>query len=282
MPVAQLLGINMNYEVLGDSGPWVALSPGGRSGMEGIRAMAERIADKGYRVLIFDRRNCGKSDIGITGGNSEFGEWAEDLFELTKQLGAQPCAAGGSSSGCRTAISFVIRHPEAVNGLMLWRMSGGSYAAINLGVRYYAEYIKAASIGGMSAVCETDHFAECIVANPRNRDILMAMNPKDFVEIMLRWMVSFISGATTPLIGATVENLKNIKVPTLMFCGNDRHHSRESSFNINKLIPDSELIDLGLPVLDVDASPLEQLAEYIPAMVDKFDEFMKRRVKSAF
>jgi len=30
MPIANVRGANINYEVLGTSGPWVALSPGGR------------------------------------------------------------------------------------------------------------------------------------------------------------------------------------------------------------------------------------------------------------
>ena len=94
MPVAQIRGIQMNYDVLGDAGPWVALAPGGRVGMAGIQEMAESLAGKVYRVLIFDRRNCGASDVGISSGASEFDEWADDLFELTKQLGAQPCIAG--------------------------------------------------------------------------------------------------------------------------------------------------------------------------------------------
>ena len=166
MPVAQIRGIQMNYDVLGDTGPWVALSPGGRVGMAGVQEMAESLAGKGYRVLIFDRRNCGASDVGISGGASEFDEWADDLFELTKQLGAQPCVAGGGSSGCRTSVTFAIRHPEAVSGLLLWKISGGAYATLNLGVRYYTEYIKAAGLGGMEAVCETEFFSERVREKP--------------------------------------------------------------------------------------------------------------------
>ena len=86
MPVAQIRGIQVNYDVLGNAGPWVALAPGGRVGMPGIREMAESLAGKGYRVLIFDRRNCGASDVGISGGASEFEEWADDLYELFRQL----------------------------------------------------------------------------------------------------------------------------------------------------------------------------------------------------
>ena len=163
MPITKVRGININYDTLGENGPWVVLVGGGRGPMEGTRPMAELMAAKGYRVLIFDRRNCGKSDIGITGGASEFDEWADDLFELTKELGAQPCVVGGASSGCRTSIAYAIRHPEAVSGLLLWKMSGGAYAAMNLGVRYYNEYIKAAGLGGMEAVCKTEFFIDILI-----------------------------------------------------------------------------------------------------------------------
>ena len=278
MPIIKVRGININYDTLGEKGSWVVLVGGGRGPMEGTRPMAELMAAKGYRILILDRRNCGKSDVGITGGASEFDEWADDLFELTKQLGAQPCVVGGASSGCRTSIAYAIRHPEAVSGLLLWKMSGGAYAAMNLGVRYYNEYIKAAGLGGMEAVCETEFFAGRIAGNQRNRDILMAMDPKDFIKVMLRWMISFISGATQPVIGASEEDLKNIKVPVLLFRGNDRHHSREVSINVKNLIKDCELVDLGLPVLDVDAAPPSEMEKYTPEMVDKFDEFLKRRI----
>ncbi len=281
MPVAQIRGILVNYDVLGNAGPWVALAPGGRVGMPGIREMAESLAGKGYRVLIFDRRNCGASDVGISGGASEFEEWADDLYELTKQLGAQPCVAGGGSSGCRTSVTFAIRHPEAVSGLLLWKISGGAYATLNLGVRYYTEYIKAAGLGGMEAVCETEFFSERVRENPRNRDILMAMDPEDFIEVMVRWMVSFISDANRPMIGASEEDLGNIRVPALLFCGNDRHHRREASFDTQKLIPGSELVDLGMPVLDVDATPPEEWAKYTPQMVEKFDDFIRRRITVA-
>ena len=117
--------------------------------------------------------------------------------------------------------------------------------AMNLGVRYYAEYIKAAGLGGMEAFCETEFFAERIADNPRNRDILMAMDPADFVARMTQWMTSFLSGATHPVVGSSEDNLRNIKVPALLFLGNDRHHRCEASQAVNELIPNSELYDLA-------------------------------------
>jgi pimeloyl-ACP methyl ester carboxylesterase len=65
MPVANIRGVNLNYEVRGTHGPWMALSPGGRRSLDMVKSLAQRMANAGYRVLIHDRRNCGLSDIAI-------------------------------------------------------------------------------------------------------------------------------------------------------------------------------------------------------------------------
>jgi pimeloyl-ACP methyl ester carboxylesterase len=92
-------GANLNYEVLGDTGPWVALMPGGRNGLISSLPVGERIAGAGYRVVVHDRRNCGASDVVIEGHEAEWDIWADDLAELLACLGARPAFVGGSSSG---------------------------------------------------------------------------------------------------------------------------------------------------------------------------------------
>ena len=100
MPVAKLRGANINYEVLGTHGPWLALSPGGRRALELVKSLAQSMADAGHRVLVHDRRNCGLSDIVIGGESSEYEIWADDLYELLSRLNALPAVLGGGSSGC--------------------------------------------------------------------------------------------------------------------------------------------------------------------------------------
>ena len=63
MPFAKVRGVNINYEIVGKSGPWVALVPGGRRDISGVKLLAQEIADKGYRVMLHDRRNCGLSEL---------------------------------------------------------------------------------------------------------------------------------------------------------------------------------------------------------------------------
>ena len=58
MPVANVRGAAIHYEVYGERGPWVALSPGGRRAIEGVESLSRRMAAAGYRALVHDRRNC--------------------------------------------------------------------------------------------------------------------------------------------------------------------------------------------------------------------------------
>jgi pimeloyl-ACP methyl ester carboxylesterase len=86
MPVAQVRGVKLVYEVLGTTGPWIAISPGGRRGMVSVKPLGELIAEAGYRVLIHDRRNTGASEVNLD-GEGESREQAEDLVALMGHVG---------------------------------------------------------------------------------------------------------------------------------------------------------------------------------------------------
>src|SRR5690606_24758492 len=196
---ARINGIEIPHEVLGSGGPWVALMPGGRRGMAEIRSLAARVAASGCRVLIHDRRNCGAAQVCAGGGGTEHELWADDLHALLQHLGALPAVIGGSSSGCRMSLDFALRYPQAVRGLLLWRVTGGAFAVQRLTEKYYGEYIRAAQDGGMAAVCETEHFRELITARPANRDALMAMDPAQFITAMREWERQFRVGGGEPV-----------------------------------------------------------------------------------
>ena len=52
MAHASVRGVTLHYEVIGEHGPWVALAPGGRRGIEGVATLAQHLAAAGYRVLV--------------------------------------------------------------------------------------------------------------------------------------------------------------------------------------------------------------------------------------
>ncbi len=276
MPVATIRGAKINYEVLGTHGPWLALSPGGRRDLSNMRSLAQRMADHGYRVLIHDRRNCGVSDLLIGGDKPEYEVWAEDLHELLSQLDALPVFIGGSSSGCRLSLLFAKKYPQAVRGLLLWRITGGPFAAKRLTENYYGQYIRAAETGGMAAVCELDHFKERIAARPDHRATLMAMDPKAFADSMRDWMAQFAKGAELPIIGASEADLRAIRVPTVIIPGNDKTHAHASAETAHRLIAGSELHDLFPGDLDIDLVPADDWVPKEPEMAAIFADALRR------
>lgn len=281
MPIANIRGAAINYRVLGGNGPWVTLSPGGRRGMDGVEGLAGRLAAKGYRVLIHDRRNTGASDITIGGKESEYEIWADDLHALLRELGGLPAVVGGSSSGCRTSLLFALRHPQSVRALLLWRVTGGRFACQRLAENYYGQYIKLAQSGGMKAVAESEHWAERIQMRPQNRDVLMKMDVKEFIAAMEHWRGYFLRGADQPVIGASEADLNSIKVPTCIVPGNDKTHGNAVGDVAKRLIPNSELHKVMGPDMDVDLGPIEEWAAKDEEIAALFDGFLRRALQPA-
>jgi pimeloyl-ACP methyl ester carboxylesterase len=275
MPQANVRGVHINYEVLGDRGPWVALSPGGRRGLDGVLGLGQRVADAGYRVLLHDRRNCGASDVVIDGDEAEYEIWADDMYELASQLGALPLFAGGASSGCRLSLLFTLRHPTAVRGLLLWRVTGGPFAVQRLARQYYGDFIEAAQQGGMAAVCATEFFQERIEANPANRERLLGMDPARFIAVMSRWREYFLQSADLPVIGASADDLASIRVPACVVPGNDRTHPRRVGETAARLLSDAEVHPLMGDDLDVDLAT-EAWADKEPELAATFVGFLNR------
>lgn len=243
MAEAIVRGVHINYEVIGSSGPFIAITPGSRRPYSELLNLAKDIASSGYRVLLHDRRNCGASDVAFDGSASEHEVWADDLYELGKQLNALPMYVGGSSAGARLAILYAVRHPQALRGLLLWRVTGGKEAVDRLAENYYGQFIKIARDGGMQAVCESEHFRDSIAARPSNRDLLLKTDPAAFIEVMTFWRERFLELASLPIVGATEADLQGLTVPACVIAGNDVIHTPATARKVVGLIKNSELHD---------------------------------------
>jgi pimeloyl-ACP methyl ester carboxylesterase len=281
MPFATIRGAQIHYEIIGNSGHWIALTPGGRLGLDHVRSLAERLASAGYRVLIHDRRNCGASDVLLDGSEPEHEIWTDDLHQLLTQLNALPVIIGGRSSGCRLSLIFALKYPTDVRALLLWRITGGPYAAERLAEKYYGEYIAAAKQGGMAAVCATPHFAERIQARPENRQLLLAMDPQRFITAMNHWSSYFQRDAYKPVIGASEEELRSIKTPACIVPGNDKIHSRQVGTHLSTLLPNCELHILFEHEHDVDMSPNDEWVAKNEALATLFLQFLQKALQGS-
>jgi pimeloyl-ACP methyl ester carboxylesterase len=276
MATATVRGVTLNYEVFGNDGPWVALITGGRRGYGEFKSLAGKLSAEGFRVLLHDRRNTGASSISMSADEVEEAVWADDLYELLGQLDALPAFVGGSSSGARTSILFGIRHADAVAGLLLLRVTGGPFAANRLPELYYDQFIRAAKEGGMAAVCATDAYQERIQASAASGETLMAMDPDEFIDIMSRLRELFVAGANLPVMGATAEELAQIKAPSIVIPGNDNTHASTSGLAAHEQIPGSELYQLPIEDQDVPLIPFDEWEPYEAEIVQAFTAFMRK------
>lgn len=276
MAIADVRGVKIKYEVVGDKGPWLTLTTGGRRGHDEFVPLARKIAEQGYRVLLHDRRNTGASEIRIAGEDGEEEIWADDLVELLKQLDATPAFIGGSSSGARMSMLVYKRHPQMVRGLILMRITGGAFAAGRLPEMYYAQFIRAAREGGMAAVCNTEQYRERLAANPANRDYLMNLDPQEYIRVMAHWLDIFLSGPTEPVMGVAEADLRAIEVPAIIVPGNDKTHASVNGRAAARLILGSELFELPLEDEDIPLIPFGEWAPHEPALARAFVDFMRR------
>jgi pimeloyl-ACP methyl ester carboxylesterase len=66
----EIHGGQVVYDLLGrPDGQPIVLTPGGRFSKDvpGLRPLAEALAEGGLRVLLWDRPNCGASDVQFSG-----------------------------------------------------------------------------------------------------------------------------------------------------------------------------------------------------------------------
>jgi pimeloyl-ACP methyl ester carboxylesterase len=215
MPIALLTdSTEISYEILGAHGPWIVAISSGRHSMEHMAGVARPLAAAGYRVLLHDRRNCGRSSLSFNPRVSEEDMWIGDLAELLTLLGIGGAIVVGMSSGARVAIRFARRHPNRVRALLLWGLSGGEIAIRFLDEYYYGQYVRSCRTGGMEAVCGIDHFAGLCAALPGHRDALLAMDPLHFESVMDAWRDAFLVGSDNTVLGIADDELRSVAVPT--------------------------------------------------------------------
>ncbi len=243
-------GGNVVYEILGKEGDLIALTPGGRFSKDipGLRPLAQELVRGGYRVLLWDRPNCGKSDVQFR-GQSESHMRAHTLHALITGLDIGPCIIAGGSGGARDSMLTTMLYPEIVRKLVVWNIVGGVYGSFVLGSYYIVPSILAVRGAGMKAVAAVAEWKERCAENPVNRDRILAQDPDEFLKLMLRWLNAFVPKPGQTIPGVEDEMFDNVVVPTLIIRGgeNDLDHPKRTSLEVSCLIKGSTLIDPPWP-----------------------------------
>jgi len=243
------------FEFVGpESGEVVVLTPGGRFSKDygGVHELAYALADGGKRVLLWDRPNCGRSDVQLY-GRTESHMRAETLGLLLQQLDVDRVVAAGGSGGARDSIIFTLMWPDLVRKLALWHIVGGTYSTMKLAQVYVMNELAAVRARGMEGVMDLSGpaggWADLIAANPRNRDRLLAIGASQFELVMNRWLDAFIPKPNEPIPGVSDWEFEEIGVPTLIIRGGEKDydHPKRTSFEVHALIRGSRLVEPPWP-----------------------------------
>ena len=240
-------GIGIDYEFYGDPGaPVAVVTPGGRFSKDtpGVPQLAQALAASGWRVLLWDRPNCGASDISFEGA-SESNLHVTVLNQLIRKLELGPVALLGGSAGSRVSLLAAARDPEVVSHLIIWWISGGPISLAQLAAYYCGDSAVAASRGGMEAVAALPGWADQIARNPKNRDIILAQNTDTFIDKMQQWAAAYGYSDSSPVPGMAAEDFARLKMPVLVFRSgkSDLSHTRRTSEWVHELISNSTLIE---------------------------------------
>jgi len=243
------------YEWVGpDDGDVVVLTPGGRFSKDigGIHELAEALAGGGKRVLLWDRPNCGRSDVQLY-GRSESHMRAETLGLMLRQLGVERLFVAGGSGGARDSIVFTMMFPEMVRKLAVWAIVGGNFSTMSLAGVYVLNELRVVRSAGIEGILELSgpagSFKEMVEANPRNRERLLAIGADEFERVMDRWLDAYIPKPNEAIPGVPDYDFRDVHVPTLIIRGGakDYDHPPRTSREVHSLIEGSRLIDPPWP-----------------------------------
>ncbi|MDT3439797.1 alpha/beta fold hydrolase [Pseudofrankia sp. BMG5.37] len=261
MAYARVNGLRIAYELVGDGDGdgdgdgvgdredegrlWV-ITTGGRFTKEtpGVRELAEALAVHNDRVLIWDRPNCGESDVCFE-GPSEPEMHADTLAALLTHLDLGPAVLIGATVGTRVSLLTAARHPEVAAGLALWWISGGPMGLMILGNVYYTASITTAWTRDMAAVADLPDWAGTIAANPDNRQRILDADRDRFVATLQRWMSAYCPRPDERIPGLSDDAARAIKAPALVFRGgaSDPFHPRATSEAVAGLLPGARLVE---------------------------------------
>jgi pimeloyl-ACP methyl ester carboxylesterase len=245
VPVAEIEGLRVAYDLVGDGDPWV-ITPGGRFSKDspGVRELAAALAESGKRVLVWDRPNTGASDVCFE-GSSESAMQADVLAALLRELGLTPAVIAGGSGGSRVSLLTAARHRDVARALALWWISGGPYGLLSLATHYCGESVAAAWRDGMAAVADLPEWAEVQERNPTNRERFLALDRAAFIATLEQWMLAYCPRPGELVPGVTDDEVRSLELPALVFRSGarDPHHTRATSEQLAALLPRAELVE---------------------------------------
>jgi len=242
-------GLKMYYEIHGSGFPLVLIHGGG-STIQSTFGRILPLLSEDHKVIAVEMQAHGRTaDIDRP---LSFTQDADDISVLLKNLGIPKADIFGFSNGASTTLQMAIRHPEQVNKIIV----ASTFSKKSGAPSWFWDMMSKPTFEQMPKQLKEAYMA----VNPDSAG-LMKMYHRDVAR-----MQSF------PDISD--NDLKNIKAPALIICGDKDVVTPEHAAEMSKLIPNAQLQIfpgghgdyLGEVTTPIDAAVVKRTA----AIIEKF------------
>jgi len=219
--------IELNYEINGKGYPLVFLH--GFAGTVNMWQPQVPVFSQEYQFITYDARGHGQSESPPYRDQYSADIAVEDLFKLLGALNIEKAVVGGLSMGGYQSLRFYLRHPQMVTALILMD-TGPGYRNPARRDEWNHQMEERAS------VLETQGIEGFVDDAPTYtpRDILLKMNPIGLAHMARKVVAQHDSWV--------IENLGEIKVPTLVLVGENDTPFLQAAEYLSKSIPDAEYV----------------------------------------
>jgi pimeloyl-ACP methyl ester carboxylesterase len=209
-------GCSLYYETQGfaSSKPVVVFLNGTMLTTVYWKPQADALEDR-FRVLLYDARAQGKSDLGERGLSLE--GHVEDFGGLLDRLGVEKAHLVGISHGAQVALAFATRSPGRVDRLVLCSVSAAPSSRARLIVRSWQEILESSGLEAMVRVAFPVVFGESFLTQqkkilPTIVKAIVTRNTKEALVAQLEAMTTYPPPS---------EIAPNIRTPCLVISGSD-------------------------------------------------------------
>jgi len=236
MPIAQVNGVGIHYEVAGSGFPLVWAHEWG--GCSASWEPQVRCLARYYRVITYDARGYPPSEVPVTDEAYSQEIAVADLYGLLLHLGIGEAYVGGLSMGGSTSLNFAIRHPDVVKALIIASSGAGSTNQEQFAADLLAMVHKLES-AGVEAVADT-------FARGPTRVQLLRKDPKAWREfynnLVQRSPIGLAQCVQQVILRRKTvyeleAQLRQVETPTLIMVGDEDEPCIEPGIFMKRSIP---------------------------------------------
>ena len=263
MPIVNINGVDLNYEVTGQGEAVVFLH--GYTGSTQDWANQVPVLSPKYQVIALDHRGHGKSAAPSREEEYSVPIFADDVLDILKTLDIKKCCLAGHSLGGFIALQFALEYPDMLAALVLADTSSGLFYRDPDYAQLRQKLDELARSQGMEAAFEYDAAnnpmrVERFQKHPELREVTRQKMLMTSVDGYI-----YISRAMGKRETVT-SRLSEIKVPTIIFWGDEDLAFTQAVQILKEGIADSELVT----VKGVGHSPHEESPEVFNDRLLKF------------